>query len=268
MRSPASLNGLVLYINALNIVLYVGESDLTEIALNTDEPRLPAYESARFLTSAQHLGQCPTDQGCEIAFAGRSNAGKSSAINAITRNGQLARASKTPGRTRLINFFSLNAPECRLVDLPGYGYAKVSRELQERWQQDLQMYLERRLSLRGLVLVMDVRHPLTSLDAMMAEWCSHRGLPTLILLTKADKLSRSEGRKTQMAVEKALKPLRGTFTTTLFSAPNRSGVEQVHAFMNAHFLPCLGSSQLNPGPTDAADRHADDEPAPPDRERR
>jgi GTP-binding protein len=198
---------------------------------------LPSYQSARFLTSAQHLGQCPPEAGCEIAFAGRSNAGKSSALNAITRNGQLARSSKTPGRTQLINYFTLNKAGCRLVDLPGYGYAKVSKEIQERWQQDLHEYLEQRLSLHALILVMDIRHPLTPLDAQLTEWCRVRNLPTLVLLTKCDKLSKNVARQTLQAVEKHLNARPGIFQCALFSATHNTGVEAAHEFMNRFFGP-------------------------------
>ena len=155
-------------------------SDLTQKSLS--------FNSARFLISASRLEECPPDHGSEVAFAGRSNAGKSSAINCITTNGKLARTSKTPGRTRLINFFSLNRENCRMVDLPGYGYAKVSRDMKDDWQKHLGHYLNDRRCLRGLVLVMDIRHPLTDFDQMMVEWCEHNNLPLMILATKADKL--------------------------------------------------------------------------------
>ncbi|MBK8971872.1 MAG: YihA family ribosome biogenesis GTP-binding protein [Hahellaceae bacterium] len=225
-----------------------------------NEPVLPSYQSARFLTSAQHLGQCPPESGCEIAFAGRSNAGKSSAINAITRNGGLARSSKTPGRTQLINFFSLNKADCRLVDLPGYGYAKVSKELQERWQRDLHQYLEQRLCLHALILVMDIRHPLTPLDSQLVSWCSKRRLPTLILLTKSDKLSRNAARQTQLQVEKQLKGKPGHFKTALFSATGKIGIEAAQAFMDEFFAPIGQQSSELTNPTEPGADNAPDAP--------
>lgn len=149
------------------------------------------FAHATFLQSAAKVSQLPPDQGYEVAFAGRSNAGKSSALNCLTQQKQLARTSKTPGRTQLINLFQMDA-ERRLVDLPGYGYAKVAHETRENWQRHLAHYLEVRQSLRGLILLMDCRHPLKDLDCMMISWALQRGLPVHILLTKADKLGRSD----------------------------------------------------------------------------
>ena len=148
------------------------------------------YRAAEFLTSASRLSQCPPDTGREVAFAGRSNAGKSSAINRLTGNKKLARTSKTPGRTQLINFFTL-AEECYLVDLPGYGYAKVPPEVKLKWQRELERYLQDRQSLRGLVLLMDVRHPLQEFDRLMLNWAHASHMPVHLLLTKADKIGRA-----------------------------------------------------------------------------
>src|SRR5690606_31183041 len=135
-----------------------------------------------------------------------SNAGKSSAINTLTNNHRLARTSKTPGRTQLINFFELS-PTQRLVDLPGYGYAKVSRELKEEWQRDLSEYLQKRQSLQGLILLMDIRHPLQEFDTPMLRWTQRSQMPVHILLTKADKLSRSQAKASLFKVQKELKTL-------------------------------------------------------------
>ncbi|KZY64599.1 ribosome biogenesis GTP-binding protein YihA/YsxC, partial [Oleiphilus sp. HI0066] len=146
-----------------------------------------AYDSAAFMQSGSKLSNCPSDNGIEIAFAGRSNAGKSSAINSITQNKKLARTSKTPGRTQLINFFSLDIEGVRLVDLPGYGYAKVSLDMKEAWGRHLEDYLQNRDSLVGLVLIMDIRKPLTEFDTMLLDWSKKSELSTTILLTKADK---------------------------------------------------------------------------------
>ena len=147
------------------------------------------YKSVSFLTSAPSIKQCPADTGREIAFAGRSNAGKSSAINTLTRTKGLARTSKTPCRTQLINFFELGADR-RLVDLPGYGYAKVPIAMKREWDKHLAEYLQMRQSIAGLVLLMDIRHPLQEFDQQMLNWAAQAGLPVHILLTKADKLKR------------------------------------------------------------------------------
>ena len=197
-------------------------SDLTEAA---GKPAI-AFNSARFLTSASKRNECPEDSGAEVAFAGRSNAGKSSALNTITLNGKLARTSKTPGRTRLINFFSLSTAECRLVDLPGYGYAKVSRDMKTDWQKHLDDYLVNRTCLRGLTLVMDIRHPLTPFDQMMSDWCGHNGLALMILLTKADKLKNGPARQTALDVRKALRDHPTLAGVVPFSSLKKTGVDQ------------------------------------------
>ncbi|MCY4220734.1 MAG: ribosome biogenesis GTP-binding protein YihA/YsxC [Thiotrichales bacterium] len=147
------------------------------------------YRQAQFLTSVASLRDLPADGGREVAFAGRSNAGKSSAINALTGRRDLARTSRTPGRTRLLNFFSLDDGR-RLVDLPGYGYAKVPRTMSREWGILVGAYLESRESLAGVVVLMDIRHPLTALDQTLIEWCLAADVPVLAVLTKADKLAR------------------------------------------------------------------------------
>ena len=147
------------------------------------------YRQARFLTSVASLRGLPPDRGREVAFAGRSNAGKSSAINALTGRRRLARTSRTPGRTRLINLFEIDE-ERRLVDLPGYGYAKVPRSMSREWGALVGRYLESRKSLVGVVILMDIRHPLTDLDGTLLDWCHAARLPVLAVLTKADKLAR------------------------------------------------------------------------------
>jgi GTP-binding protein len=147
------------------------------------------YQNAKFIISAAKLDGCPLDSVREVAFAGRSNAGKSSAINTLTRQGQLARASKTPGRTQLINFFMVNEGRY-LVDLPGYGYAKVPLAVKDNWQVHLEHYLNRRDALAGLVLVTDIRHVFKDFDLMMIDWARQNQLPLHILLTKSDKLKR------------------------------------------------------------------------------
>lgn len=186
---------------------------------------------AEFLMSAPKLSLCVEDTGYEIAFAGRSNAGKSSAINALTNQKQLARASKKPGRTQMINFFSLGNPGQRLVDLPGYGYAAVPETMKIVWQKELENYLIHRESLQGLVLLMDIRHPLQHFDTMMLEWAHSRKLFVHILLTKADKLNRGPANKTLLEVKQELKKMKLNFSIQLFSSLNKQGLEELASVM-------------------------------------
>jgi len=186
---------------------------------------------AEFLMSAPKLSLCVEDTGYEIAFAGRSNAGKSSAINALTNQKQLARASKKPGRTQMINFFSLGNPDQRLVDLPGYGYAAVPEAMKIVWQKELENYLIHRESLQGLVLLMDIRHPLQHFDTMMLEWAHSRKLFVHILLTKADKLNRGPANKTLLEVKQELKKMKLNFSIQLFSSLNKQGLEELASVM-------------------------------------
>ncbi len=185
------------------------------------------YRATRFLISVNALAQLPPDTGWEVAIAGRSNAGKSSALNVLTEQRQLARISKTPGRTQLINFF-LVEPERYLVDLPGYGYAQVPATVRQHWRNLLERYLHERAALRGLLLVMDIRHPLTDLDRQMLDWCAARELPVHILLTKADKLSRGAALTALHQVQRTLKTTYPQTGTQLFSAMTRLGVEEAH----------------------------------------
>jgi len=186
---------------------------------------------AEFLMSAPKLSLCVEDTGYEIAFAGRSNAGKSSAINALTNQKQLARASKKPGRTQMINFFSLGNPNQRLVDLTGYGYAAVPETMKIVWQKELENYLIHRESLQGLVLLMDIRHPLQHFDTMMLEWAHSRKLFVHILLTKADKLNRGPANKTLLEVKQELKKMKLNFSIQLFSSLNKQGLEELASVM-------------------------------------
>ena len=208
--------------------------------MTLDAPKPVSFNSARFLVSAARLAECPPDAGREVAFAGRSNAGKSSAINCITANGKLARTSKTPGRTRLINFFSLNRENCRLVDLPGYGYARVSRDMKDDWQQHLSHYLTERRSLAGLVLVMDIRHPLTDFDQMMVEWCEHNSLPLMILATKADKLKFGQAKKAMQGIRNALKDRQCLQHLIMFSATDKTGLDECRQGLSAWLEPDAG----------------------------
>lgn len=193
----------------------------------------PIYRSAHFLKSAAVLSQSPPDLGVEVAFAGRSNAGKSSALNTLCGQKSLARASKTPGRTRLLNFFALD-DERRLVDLPGYGYAKVAEDIKRQWQQSLADYIEHRECLRGLILLMDIRHPLKDFDLQMLQWNTHHGLPTHILLTKADKLKTGAAKSTLLQVRRALDD-RPEITLQLFSSLKHQGIDECHRVLDIWF---------------------------------
>ncbi|MDU4055931.1 MAG: ribosome biogenesis GTP-binding protein YihA/YsxC [Pseudomonas oryzihabitans] len=187
-------------------------------------PIVGLCQQASFLISAPKVDQCPLDSGLEVAFAGRSNAGKSSALNTLT-HANLARTSKTPGRTQLLNFFSLD-DERRLVDLPGYGYAKVPIPLKQHWQEHLEAYLSSRNSLSGVVLMMDIRHPLTEFDRLMLDWAQASSMPLHILLTKADKLAFGAQKNALLKVQRDVRQGWGdTASIQLFSAPKRQGVE-------------------------------------------
>lgn len=186
------------------------------------------YRAVSFINSVNEFGQLPPDAGREAAFAGRSNAGKSSALNLLASQRQLARVSKTPGRTQMINFF-LVEPDRYLVDLPGYGYAQVPEAIRRHWGALLARYLRERIALRGLLLLMDIRHPLTTLDRQMLDCCVARELPVHILLTKADKLSRGAAQSALQQVRKGLQTEYRQTTVQLFSAKTRYGVEEAHA---------------------------------------
>ncbi|MBW7860472.1 MAG: ribosome biogenesis GTP-binding protein YihA/YsxC [Rhodocyclaceae bacterium] len=187
---------------------------------------MPIFRNAQFETSIAKPSGLPSPTGVEIAFAGRSNAGKSSAINTLAGHTRLAFVSKTPGRTQLINFFRLNCGAA-LVDLPGYGYAKVPEAIRRQWQGLLETYLRKRENLAGLVLIMDSRHPLTPLDEQMLGWFVPTGRPVHILLTKSDKLSRNQAAAALSFVRRALVGLGAQVTVQLFSSLNKTGVEEV-----------------------------------------
>ncbi len=191
------------------------------------------YSQAKFLKSAARVEQLPQDVGYEAAFAGRSNAGKSSALNCLTGVRQLARTSKTPGRTQLINVFTLADESRRLIDLPGYGYAKVAREMKREWQTHLAHYLEVRQSLKGLILLMDIRHPLKELDQSMVDWALGRELPVHILLTKSDKLSRGQAQTTLLQVRKYYELVpEELLSVQTFSSLQKQGVDELIAVLN------------------------------------
>ena len=194
------------------------------------------FSDAFFTQSSPTLVQCPADNGVEVAFAGRSNAGKSSALNALTDNHKLARTSKTPGRTQLINFFQLSEQQ-RLVDLPGYGFAKVPKAMKERWDRNLAEYLQGRKSLQGLILLMDIRHPLQPYDLQMILWAADAKMPVHLLLTKADKLKRGPGQNTLLKVRKELKQLGldGSISAQTFSALKKDGLKELEKVLR-HWL--------------------------------
>lgn len=183
------------------------------------------FQGASFLTSVPKTHLAPDDSGAEVAFAGRSNAGKSSALNSITAQRSLARTSKTPGRTQQINFFDLGDNR-RLVDLPGYGFAKVPKAMKEQWQRDLGEYLRVRESLRGLILLMDCRHPLTENDRGMLAWSAEADLPVHVLLTKADKLKPGVRNSVLSNVQEQLADLHPEASVQLFSALKKFGVDE------------------------------------------
>ena len=189
------------------------------------------FRKAAFLQSASAIENAPTDFGSEVAFAGRSNSGKSSAINTLTHQGKLARTSRTPGRTQLINFFSLSEHQ-RLVDLPGYGFAKVPLAVKKKWNQQLERYLQYRESLRGLVMLMDVRHPLTEPDRQMLSWAEAASMPVHILLTKADKLKRGPAQSTLLSVREELSTQSDLISVQLFSSLKRQGVDTLGRQLN------------------------------------
>ncbi len=192
------------------------------------------YQDAKFLLSVAKLTQLPHDQGIEVAIVGRSNAGKSSVLNQLTQNKSLARVSKTPGRTQMINLFGLDDSR-RLADLPGYGYAKVPPSMKQNWQKLLDEYLRTRLCLKGLILVMDIRHPLKEFDRQLLLWCAACDLPVHVLLNKCDKLSSGATKKTYFAVQKELKDFKNPISLQAFSALRSVGIKELLDKMNEWF---------------------------------
>lgn len=204
--------------------------------LNKPMPANP-LQGAQFVLAAHRINQLPADEGAEVAFAGRSNAGKSSALNALTGQKGLARTSKTPGRTQQMVAFSLPAvvrgetsqqEETRLIDLPGYGYAKVPEVLREHWRREIDAYLHVRRSLRGVVLIVDIRHPMKEFDRMMLDFCLATQLPCHVLMTKADKLSRNQANQALAVLRKSF-DANTTVTAQVFSAADGTGVEEARA---------------------------------------
>lgn len=192
------------------------------------------YSHAKFITSAPDIRHLDSDAGIEVAFAGRSNAGKSSALNRLTRQKNLARTSKTPGRTQLINVFEFEEG-CRLVDLPGYGYAKVPLAMKEKWQKALGEYLQVRKSIKGLVVLMDIRHPFKDLDQQLIHWAVESELPVLALLTKADKLKSGKRKAQVMMAREAAIAFCGDVTVHAFSSLNGLGLENMERVLDQWF---------------------------------
>ena len=194
-------------------------------------------QNAVFNISVNHFDELPNDEGIEIAFAGRSNAGKSSAINSLSKQNRLAYVSKQPGRTQLINFFSID-DHISLVDLPGYGYAKVPETVKNHWIETLPRYLQERNSLAGLIIVMDIRRPLTKLDIQMLDWFAPRQKPIHILLTKSDKLSKDKSLRTLIEVKKIVQEkwvnlYQIKFTVQLFSSLKKQGIEEANTIIQS-----------------------------------
>ncbi len=190
------------------------------------------FNRAVFIRGAHQPSQFPEDSGVEVAFAGRSNAGKSSALNALTGISGLARTSKTPGRTREINFFSLDRDK-HLVDLPGYGYAKVPEGMRRQWAATVDRYMESRVCLRGIVLVMDIRHPYGKFDRRLIQWCSVADMPLHILLTKMDKLSRGRAATVLREVLRNCDETDARLTAQLFSSLKKIGVDKLRRQLNS-----------------------------------
>lgn len=212
------------------------------------------YTQATFITSAPDITKLPADTGIEIAFAGRSNAGKSSSLNTLTEQ-KLARTSKTPGRTQLINTFALTDDK-RLIDLPGYGFAKVPLEMKKKWQKSLGEYLQKRESLKGLVVLMDIRHPLKDLDRQLIEWAVGSDIPVLALLTKADKYKQGKRKAEVLRVRRELAEVSDNITVHAFSSLKGTGLNELQKQLDTWFL---GPAQAPAEQQDDADTQASSE---------
>lgn len=203
------------------------------------------YHMTHFVMSAPDIRHLPADTGIEVAFAGRSNAGKSSALNTLTNQKSLARTSKTPGRTQLINLFEVE-PEIRLVDLPGYGYAEVPEEMKRKWQRALGEYLQKRHSLKGLVVLMDIRHPMKDLDQQMVQWAVGVDIPVLVLLTKSDKLASGACKAQLNLVREAAAAFEGDIQVEAFSSLKKTGVDKLRLKLDTWFSETLPASDEEP----------------------
>ncbi|EEX35143.1 MULTISPECIES: ribosome biogenesis GTP-binding protein YihA/YsxC [Vibrio] len=198
------------------------------------------YQNTHFITSAPDIRHMPEDEGIEVAFAGRSNAGKSSSLNRLTNQRSLAKTSKTPGRTQLINLFKVT-DGCHIVDLPGYGFAQVPLEMKKKWQKSLGEYLQKRQSLKGLVVLMDIRHPMKDLDQQLIFWAVDSGIPVQVLLTKADKL-KSGARKAQvLKIKKDSAGFGGDVSVAAFSSLKGIGVDVLRNKLDEWFAPAIAA---------------------------
>lgn len=189
------------------------------------------FKNASFLLSAAEVKQLPPDQGIEVAIVGRSNAGKSSVLNCITQNKKMARVSKTPGRTQQINIFTLDEQR-RLMDLPGYGFAKVPLKEKIKWEKTINLYFSERQCLRGLILVMDIRHPFKETDMQMLEFCEANDLSVHVLLNKADKLSHGAAKNVLLDAKPIVEDYGDKMTIQLFSALKNTGIKELHQILN------------------------------------
>ncbi|KOO02950.1 ribosome biogenesis GTP-binding protein YihA/YsxC [Vibrio nereis] len=196
------------------------------------------YQNTHFITSAPDIRHLPEDEGIEVAFAGRSNAGKSSSLNRLTNQKSLAKTSKTPGRTQLINLFKVT-DGCHIVDLPGYGFAQVPLEMKKKWQKSLGEYLQKRQCLKGLVVLMDIRHPMKDLDQQLIYWAVDSGIPVQVLLTKADKL-KSGARKAQvLKIKQDAVGFGGDVSVAAFSSLKGLGVDVLRNKLDEWFAPAF-----------------------------
>ena len=194
------------------------------------------YHQARFLQSATTLNTLPPELGFEVAFAGRSNSGKSSTLNALCQQKSLARTSKTPGRTQLINFFGL-ADGKFLVDLPGYGYAKVPDKVKQEWQRFIESYLTTRFTLCGLVIVMDIRRPMLEHDLNMLSWAEFRNLPTHVILNKSDKLKKGQAKSSLLKTQQQLKQYKHPVSVQMLSAFKKTGLDELRKQLDSWLDP-------------------------------
>ncbi|OEE37193.1 YihA family ribosome biogenesis GTP-binding protein [Vibrio genomosp. F10 str. ZF-129] len=196
------------------------------------------YQNTHFITSAPDIRHLPEDEGIEIAFAGRSNAGKSSSLNRLTNQRGLAKTSKTPGRTQLINLFEVDEG-CHIVDLPGYGFAQVPLKLKEKWQKSLGEYLQKRESLKGLVVLMDIRHPMKDLDQQLIFWAVESGIPVQVLLTKADKLKSGARNAQVLKIRESSIGFGGDVAVDAFSSLKGIGVDILRSKLDSWYAPAF-----------------------------
>ncbi|MFI3276414.1 ribosome biogenesis GTP-binding protein YihA/YsxC [Vibrio sp.] len=204
------------------------------------------YQNTHFITSAPDIRHLPEDEGIEIAFAGRSNAGKSSSLNRLTNQRSLAKTSKTPGRTQLINLFKVT-DGCHIVDLPGYGFAQVPLEMKKKWQKSLGEYLQKRKCLKGLVVLMDIRHPMKDLDQQLIYWAVDSGIPVQVLLTKADKFKQGARKAQVLKIREEAKGFGGDVSVDPFSSLKGLGVDTLRQKLDTWFAPALEIDEQEEG---------------------